>query len=66
MSIEVGEGAVSPDQAWAVDGPNPPPKPPTPGTVPDPLTDFIKAGRWNAEDAQGEMVREFEKEHDMK
>ena len=39
---------VSPDQAWSVNGPKQPPAPPAPGTVPDPMSDFIKkavAGR---------------------
>jgi ribonuclease Z len=58
--------AVSPDQAWSVPGPNRPPKPPAPGTVPDPVTDFIKAGHWDVDDAQGEMIREFKKRHGMK
>ncbi len=58
--------AVSPDAAWGVPGPNRPPKPPARGTMPDPMTDFIKGGRWNVEDAQGEMIREFKKSHGMK
>ena len=58
--------AISPDQAWAVNGPNPPPKPPAKGTVPDPITDYIKAGHWDVKDAQGEMIKEFKKEHKMK
>jgi hypothetical protein len=37
---------VSPDQAWSVPGVNATPKPPTAGTVPDPLSDAMKAGRW--------------------
>jgi ribonuclease Z len=54
---------VSPDQAWAVNGPNKPPKPPARGSVPDPISDFIKAGRWKpAEEAQAPMVNEFKKE----
>jgi ribonuclease Z len=58
---------VSPDQAWAVNGPNKPPKPPAKGTVSDPISDFIKAGRWKpAEQAQAPMVDEFKKEHDLK
>jgi ribonuclease Z len=57
---------VSTDDAWAVNGPNPPPKPPAPGTVPDPLTDAIKAGRWNVDDVQGQMIQEFKKTHGMK
>ena len=58
---------VSPDQAWAVAGPNKPPSPPAKGTVPDPLTDFIKEGRWQpAEAAQAEMIKEFKEKYGMK
>jgi ribonuclease Z len=55
---------VSPDAAWSVGGPNRPPKPPAKGTVPDPITDFIKAGRWHpAEEAQADMVNKFKNDH---
>ena len=58
---------VSPDQAWSVTGPNRPPSPPAKGTVPDPLTDFIKAGRWEpAQAAQAEMIKEFKEKYGMK
>ena len=58
---------VSPDQAWSVNGPNKPPAPPAPGTVPDPISDFIKSGRWQpAEEAQAPMVNEFKKENNLK
>ena len=58
---------VSPDQAWGVNGPNKPPPPPKAGTVPDPISDFIKGGRWQpAEKAQAELVDDFKKENDMK
>lgn len=58
---------ISPDQAWSVAGPNKPPSPPARGTVPDPITDFIKAGRWGpANAAQAEMIADFKKEHGMK
>jgi len=58
---------VSPDQAWSVNGPNKPPAPPARGTVPDPMTDFIKQGRWKpAEEAQAPMVNEFKKENNLK
>jgi len=58
---------VSPDQAWSVNGPNKPPAPPAPGTVPDPISDFIKSGRWQpAEEAQASMVKEFKKENNLK
>ena len=57
---------VSPDQAWAVNGPNKPPAPPAPGTIPDPISDFIKEGRWQpAEKAQAPMVDEFKKENNL-
>ena len=55
---------VSPDQAWAVPGPNRPPKPEK--GVPDPVSDFIKAGKWDVSDAQGEMLKAFRKKHGMK
>jgi ribonuclease Z len=59
--------AVSPDHAWSVAGPKAPPRPPAKGTVPDPTSDFIKAGRWNpAEAAQADMIKTFKKEHNMK
>jgi ribonuclease Z len=58
---------VSPDQAWSVAGPNKPPKPPAKGTVPDPITDYIKEGRWEpAEAAQAEMIKEFKTKYKMK
>jgi ribonuclease Z len=56
--------AVSPDQAWSVPGPKKPPSP-IPGT-PDPVSDFIKSGKWPVQDAQGEMIEEFEKSHGLK
>ena len=57
---------VSPDQAWGVNGPNKPPVPPAPGTVPDPISDFIKAGRWQpAEEAQATMVDKFKKDNKL-
>ena len=59
--------AVSPDQAWSVAGPTKPPAPPTSG-VADPLSDKMKAGRWNpqASDAQKELVDTFKKKYKMK
>ena len=59
---------VSPDEAWAVPGPKKPPKPPAKGSgVTDPMTDFIKAGRWQpANEAQAKMVNDFKKQHNMK
>jgi ribonuclease Z len=58
---------VSPDQAWAVAGPNKPPKPPARGSVPSEITDFIEAGHWKpADEAQAEMIKEFKKKYNMK
>jgi hypothetical protein len=56
---------ISPDEAWSVAGPTKPPKPPAKGTVPDPISDYIKAGRWNVDDAQGPMIKKFKKENNM-
>jgi ribonuclease Z len=55
--------AVSPDQAWSVPGEKKPPAPV--GGVPDPLSDFIKKGAWPVDDAEGEMIQEFKKEHGL-
>jgi ribonuclease Z len=57
---------VSADQAWSVAGPTTPPAP-VAGT-PDPLSDKMKAGKWNpqAADAQGAMIKAFKKEHNLK
>jgi len=57
---------ISPDAAWSVAGPTRPPKPPAKGTVPDPISGYIKAGRWNVDDAQGPMIKAFKKDHNMK
>jgi ribonuclease Z len=59
--------AVITEDAWAVSGVKKPPAPPAPGTVPDPMTDWIKGGRWEpANEAQAELVNTFKKEHNMK
>jgi hypothetical protein len=58
---------VSPDQAWGVNGPNKPPAPPARGSVPDPISEFIRDGRWQpAEEAQAPLVDQFKKEHNLK
>ena len=55
--------AVSTDQAWAVSGPTPAPAPLKSG-VPDPMTDFIKQGRWEGvKEALTPVVEDFKKEH---
>jgi ribonuclease Z len=57
---------VSPDQAWSVAGPTAPPAPID--GIPDPLSDKMKAGKWDpqAADAQNNMIKAFKKEHNMK
>lgn len=57
---------ISPDQAWSVAGPTPPPAP-IPGS-PDPLSDEMKAGRWNPEaaNAQKKLIDDFNKEYKLK
>jgi hypothetical protein len=55
---------ISPDQAWAVPGPKRPPSPVK--GVADPVSDFVKAGHWDVDAAQGEMIREFKKQHGMR
>ena len=56
---------ISPDAAWSVAGPAKPPKPPAAGTVPDPNSDYIKMGKWNVDDAQGSMIKEFKEQNNM-
>jgi ribonuclease Z len=59
--------AVSPDSAWSVAGPKPPLNPPAKGSLADPVSEYIKQGRWQpAEAAQADMIKEFMKEHKMK
>jgi ribonuclease Z len=59
--------AVSPEDAWSVPGATSPPQPPAAGTVPDPMTDWIKGGRRQpAIDTQGNLLKTFKKEHNMK
>ena len=55
---------VSPDQAWAAPGLKTPPSPVK--GVADPEGDFIKAGKWDVSDAQGEMIKAFKKGHGLK
>jgi hypothetical protein len=53
---------MTPDQAWAINGLNKPPKRPAKGTVPYPISGFSKAGRWQpAEQAQAPMVEKIRK-----
>ena len=56
---------VSPDQAWSVPGAKPPPAPLKEG-VPDPLSAEMKAGAWNVDDVQGEMIKAFNEKYDLK
>ncbi len=63
-NVAVERMTVSPDQAWGVPGPNRPPSPEK-GT-PDPMTEFIKAGAWDVDDAQGGMIKAFMKDNNLK
>jgi hypothetical protein len=45
-----------------VPGPTPPPAPLKEG-VPDPLSDAMKAGKWDVSDVQGEMIKEFKEKY---
>ena len=56
--------AVSPDRAWAVDGPSRQP-PPERGR-PSPMSDFIKEGEWGpAFNAQNRMLDEFMEKYNL-
>ncbi len=55
---------VSPDLAWSVPGPNRPPSPEK--GIPDPLSDSMKAGEWDVDDAQREMLDAFRKKFNLK
>lgn len=59
---------VSPEEAWSVAGPTPPPAPLSDGSVPDPLSEKMKAGMWNPEtqQAQRELVEAFKKKYNLK
>jgi len=51
---------VSPDQAWGVAGPKQMPEPVK--GIPDPMTQFIKDGKWDVSDVLAPMVDKFKKE----
>ena len=56
--------AVSPDRAWAVEGPSRQP-PPEKGR-PDPMSDFIKNGEWGPGfNAQNKMLDGYAKKHNL-
>ena len=55
---------VSDDDAWSVIGPTPPPPPDH--TVPDQLTKWSLEHRWNVDDVQQDMIKEFKTKHNMK
>ncbi len=55
---------VSPEQAWAVLGPKRPASPVK--GVPDPMSDAMKAGRWNVQDVGDEIIKKFKKTHNMR
>jgi ribonuclease Z len=55
--------AVSPEDAWGVKGPNPPPDPDR--TVPDQLSEEMLAGRWDVSEVMAEMIQEFKAKHGL-
>lgn len=55
---------VGTEEAWSVPGPKAAPAPDTTG-LKDPVTDAIKAGRWNVDDVQKKMVDSFNEEYDL-
>lgn len=55
---------ISSEDAWSVVGPTPPPPPDH--TVPDQLTKWSLDHRWNVDDVQQEMIKEFKAKHNMK
>ena len=56
--------AVITEEAWGVEGPKPAPAPDTKGLT-DPLSDAMKAGRWNVDDVQKQLVDTFTKKYGM-
>lgn len=57
--------AVITEEAWSVPGAKKPPAPDTTGLT-DPLSDAMKAGKWDVSDVLKPMVDAFKKENDMK
>ena len=55
---------LSPDDAWSVIGPNTPQKPDR--TVPDQLSKWSLEHRWDISDVSAEMIKEFNKKHNLK
>lgn len=55
---------VSPEDAWSVIGPTNPPPPDR--TVPDPISDWSLEHRWNVDDVQAEMIKEFSEDYNLK
>ncbi len=55
--------AVSPDQAWSVQGPTA--AAPADPNVPDPLSDAMYEGRWDVDDVEREMIETFKSTYDM-
>lgn len=54
---------VSPEEAWSVVGPTQPPPPDR--TVPDQLSEWSLKHRWNVDDVQQDMIRQFKKKYNM-
>jgi ribonuclease Z len=57
--------AVISDEAWSVAGPKQAPAPDTTG-LSDPLSDTMRAGKWNVDDVQKELVDAFDKKYGLK
>ena len=56
--------AVSPDNAWSVPGPKPPPVG-KPGQVPPQLSKEMMSGGWDVSDVEGRMVKSFMKKYNI-
>ena len=55
---------VSPEEAWSVIGPTPPPPPDR--TVPDQLSEWSLEHRWDVSDVMQDMIKEFKEKYNMK
>ena len=55
---------VSPEDAWSVIGPKD--HPPPDRTVPDQLSEWSLEHRWNVDDVQEEMIKQFSEDYNLK
>ena len=55
--------AVSPEEAWSVIGPTPPPTPDR--TVPDQLSKWSLDHRWDVSEVMGKMIKDFKAKHKL-